>query len=245
MTAKPPAVQWYFGDWRRDTALQSCSLAARGLWFEMLCLMHDGNPRGYLRVGENPITPRQLSRMVGPHETERVESLLEELERAGVFSRAGEDQAIFNRRMARQAELSLVRSAAGAKGGRVAQANQRAKSKQTSAEADAEAEREFEQLWDVWLKKRSKGQARKTFLQLRARGLLPPIERLIALTRSRQKDPAWARPGPDGEPRQYQPHLSTWLNDEGWADQPAESYEGHARTARGPLAEGPQPSLLA
>jgi len=32
--SKRPAFQFYPGDWRRDTALQSVSLAARGLWIE-------------------------------------------------------------------------------------------------------------------------------------------------------------------------------------------------------------------
>src|SRR5690348_13954985 len=36
---KQPAYQWYPGDARRDTALQSCRLVVRGLWREMLDLM--------------------------------------------------------------------------------------------------------------------------------------------------------------------------------------------------------------
>jgi len=219
--AKSPAAQGYFGDWRRDTALQSCSLAARGLWEEMLCLMFDGTPRGYLRVGETPITPEKLARMVGPHEHERIPRLLQELEKAGVFSR-DEDGTIFNRRMAREAQISLVRRAAGAKGGRVAQAKRGAKTKQTHAVAEAEADVQFEKLWAAWLKKRSKGQARKTFKKLHEAGALPPIDDLVSFAESRQSDPAWRKPHPEtGEPRAFQPHLSTWLNAEGWEDRPS------------------------
>lgn len=220
---KAPALQWYPGDWRRDTALQTCSLAARGLWKEMLCLMFDGEPRGYLRVGGTPITQQQLARMVGPHDHERIPRLLQELEQNGVFSRDPEDGAIFNRRMARQAEISEARKAAGSLGGQFAQAKRKAKTKQTHAVAEADAEMQFEKLWHVWLKKRSKAQARTTFLKLLDAGRLPPIDRLVAITRARQTDPAWRRPHPEtGEPRAFQPHLSTWLNAEGWEDQQAD-----------------------
>jgi hypothetical protein len=47
---KRPAFQFYPGDWLRDMALRSCSMEARGLWIEMLCLMHDAVPYGHLRM---------------------------------------------------------------------------------------------------------------------------------------------------------------------------------------------------
>ena len=39
---------FYPGDWFKDPALRSVSLAARGLWIDMLCLMFEGDHRGYL-----------------------------------------------------------------------------------------------------------------------------------------------------------------------------------------------------
>jgi hypothetical protein len=60
-----PAFQSYPGDWRRDTALQTCSLAARGLWIEIVCLMHEGEPYDCLRVGAKTIPVELLARMVG------------------------------------------------------------------------------------------------------------------------------------------------------------------------------------
>jgi hypothetical protein len=59
---KRPAFQWYPGDWRRDTALQSCSIAARGLWVEMLNLMHDGEPYGHLTAGGVQLTTHARTR---------------------------------------------------------------------------------------------------------------------------------------------------------------------------------------
>lgn len=96
---KSPAVWYYFGDWRSDTPLQSCSLAARGLWHEMNCIMHDADPYGHLCVRGHPIAPEVLARMVG-EPAESVRRLLDELESAGVFSRA-ETGVIYSRRMVR------------------------------------------------------------------------------------------------------------------------------------------------
>ncbi len=108
---KRPASQYYWGDWRRDTALQGCSIAARGLWHEMNCLMHDCEPYGHLCVGSKPMQPAQLARLVGvtPKECQK---LLGELEAAGVFSRA-QDGAIFSRRMVRDESLRERRASGG------------------------------------------------------------------------------------------------------------------------------------
>ncbi|MCA1571332.1 MAG: hypothetical protein LC798_13630 [Chloroflexi bacterium] len=61
-------LPWYPlfpADWRGDVALQSCSLAARGLWFEMMNLMHDGEPYGHLTTSSGaPISPPLLAKLV-------------------------------------------------------------------------------------------------------------------------------------------------------------------------------------
>lgn len=112
---KRPASQYYWGDWRRDTALQSCSLAARGLWHEMNCLMHDCEPYGHLMVGASPMQPAQLARLVGVAAKECA-ALLAELESAQVFSRRESDGAIYSRRMVRDEDLRERRAAGGQAG---------------------------------------------------------------------------------------------------------------------------------
>lgn len=111
---KRPASQYYWGDWRSDAALQSCSLTARGLWHEMNCIMHDCEPYGHLVIGGKPVQPAQLGRLVGVTERE-CKALLTELEDAGVFSRNG-DGAIFSRRMVRDEEVRNARAAGGKDG---------------------------------------------------------------------------------------------------------------------------------
>lgn len=81
----------------------------------MLCLMHEGSPYGYLKVGHKVIHPATLARMVGATLPE-VEGWLDELESAGVFSR-DENGCIYSRRMIRDEEVRAARAAGGAKGG--------------------------------------------------------------------------------------------------------------------------------
>lgn len=46
---KRPAFQFYPGDWQRNANLRRCSPAARGVWVDVMCLMHDSDEYGVLR----------------------------------------------------------------------------------------------------------------------------------------------------------------------------------------------------
>lgn len=112
-TMKRPSFQFYPGDWMHDTALRSCSLEARGLWIDMLCLMHQGQPYGHLTVGQKRIELPVLARMVGATD-KAVKKSLAELEDAGVFTRTSAG-IIYSRRMVRDEEIRQVRAAGGVK----------------------------------------------------------------------------------------------------------------------------------
>ena len=62
---KQPWLKFFPSDWWADPALRMCSLAARGLWIEMLCLMHEARPHGSLLVSGRPVTAAQLANLVG------------------------------------------------------------------------------------------------------------------------------------------------------------------------------------
>ncbi len=112
---KRPSFQFYPADWRKDSALQSCSVAARGLWIEMLCIMNECKPYGHLAINGKAMSVAQLARLIG--ETEKVvKGLLNELESAGVFSRT-EQGGIYSRRMVNDEQLRNIR-AEGGKGGK-------------------------------------------------------------------------------------------------------------------------------
>jgi len=112
---KRPAFQFYPSDWLRDTALRSCSTGARGLWIDMICYMHEGNPYGHLKVADKVILSANLARMVG-ETLEVVEGWLEELQHAGVYDIA-EDGSIYSRRMIRDENLRQIRANGGKLGG--------------------------------------------------------------------------------------------------------------------------------
>ncbi len=111
---KRPSFQFYPGDWQHDNALRICSVGARGLWIEMICIMHQAEPYGYLKVNQAPILPASLARMVGAS-TKEVEGWLNELESSGVFDR--DNGVIFSRRMVKDEKTRKVRAEGGKLGG--------------------------------------------------------------------------------------------------------------------------------
>jgi len=112
---KRPSFQFYPGDWLQDAALRACSVEARGVWVDLLCLMHQGSDYGYLKVNHKPILPANLARMLGATLPD-VERWIAELEMFGVFSR-DEDGCIMSRRMIRDEEVRQARAAGGFLGG--------------------------------------------------------------------------------------------------------------------------------
>ena len=112
---KRPSFQFYPSDWLRDTALRSCSTGARGLWMDMICFMHEGEPYGHLKVKDKVILTANLSRMVG-ETLDVVEGWLLELFQAGVYDTT-ENGVIFSKRMVRDENLRQQRAAGGIKGG--------------------------------------------------------------------------------------------------------------------------------
>lgn len=111
---KRPAFQFYPGDWQRDAALRACSVGARGLWIEMMCVMHQADPYGYLVLNGKPIEAGQLARMVGATEKE-VTRWMAELLSAGVPR--VDDTGVFSKRMVKDEHLRNVRGSGGILGG--------------------------------------------------------------------------------------------------------------------------------
>lgn len=108
-------MKFWPADWQRDPAVRMCSLAARGLWIEMICVMHEAQPYGHMLVNRRAPTVRQMAAMFGVPERE-VSRLLAELEAAGVFSRS-DDGTIYSRRMVRDQAVRVKARADGSRGG--------------------------------------------------------------------------------------------------------------------------------
>jgi hypothetical protein len=113
---KLPALQFYPGDWRKDVGVQSLSFHDRGVWFEMLMLMHQSERRGVLILNGQPMSDEMIARAIGSDASSFSETLAN-LISTGVASREEETGALMNRRMVRDESLRKVRARAGALGG--------------------------------------------------------------------------------------------------------------------------------
>jgi len=113
-----PAQQWYWDDWFSAFDVRLCSLAARGLWIDMLGIMWKAEIRGTLTVNGKQMDNKTLAKIVSSNIAE-IKPLLKELENNKVFSRL-EDGTVICRRVfnasERKSELSRIRSAAGSLG---------------------------------------------------------------------------------------------------------------------------------
>jgi hypothetical protein len=101
--------------WLSDPALRQCSIEARGVWIDMLCVMWKNSPQGYFVGSAQPDFIPRLSRLTGVG-VDRLGALIEELRAGGVFS-TSEGNEIYSRRMVKEAELRAARSRAGRAGG--------------------------------------------------------------------------------------------------------------------------------
>jgi hypothetical protein len=112
---KRPAFQFYPSDWRKDEPLQDCSIAARGLWHELLCIMHECQPYGHLALNGAALPEEKAAKRCGIT-VQEFRRLLAELEAARVFSRTA-NGTIYSRRMVKDEHIRTTRAAGGARGG--------------------------------------------------------------------------------------------------------------------------------
>ncbi len=114
--SKLPALQFYVGDWRKDPGVQSLDYESRGVWLEILCLMHESEDRGKLVLNDRPMPLEALAQILGIDQA-KLKQIVSKLEAYGVASR-DESGALVNRRMCRDEKVLQARREAGRKGGR-------------------------------------------------------------------------------------------------------------------------------
>lgn len=105
--------------WRNEHGLRLCCAAARGVWVELICLMHEAEPYGHLVVNGRQPRDRELSVLTGLQIAEII-SGIEELEEHQVFSRT-EDGTIFSRGMVKDEVAHVAAVQFGQKGQRTKQ----------------------------------------------------------------------------------------------------------------------------
>jgi len=125
---KSPWFKFFPGDWRQCPELRLCSLEARGLWMEILCLCAQSPSVGRLVIRDRAPSEEQIAALVGRPVAE-VARGLHELRDYGVFDEI--NGVITSRKMVRDARISQMRSELGSEGGRA--------SVQAKAQAKAQA----------------------------------------------------------------------------------------------------------
>lgn len=232
-----PWLKFFPTDWRADPRLRMCSMAARGLWIEIIALMHDATPYGYLLVSGHSPTDAQIAVLVGAPSSQ-VTDWIGELEQAGVFSRT-KDGTIYSRKMTRMQKKSAVARNNGRLGGNPSLCKERDnptsvnledKGRHKPQKPEARSQKEdkdkslscaiasrFSEFWDAYphrggVKRNRKGSEQK-YANAVKRGISE--QTMIDAARAHQSDKT-VRDGFARDP-------VTWLNQEGWADEAAES----------------------
>lgn len=121
---KLPAIQFYPADWRKDPGVQSLDYFDRGVWFEILCLMHESTDRGKLMLNGAAMPDEALARVLGL-DNQTLTKTLTTLLKYGVASRDQESGALMNRRMTKDERLRQIRTESGKRGGNPALVNQK------------------------------------------------------------------------------------------------------------------------
>ena len=236
MSAKLPFFKFFPSDWVSESSLRVCSLAARGFWIEMLCIMWTSDSRGYLQMNGNPVTPEQLARMTGCSQDEASHHL-QELETAGVFSRDRRG-IIYSRRILKDEQereetyervkkhrsngecnesvTAVVTPLKQECNGKVTGIFQKSdvrcqKSDSIPPHPPSEETPEFQKFWECYPKKLGKGAARTSFKKMKCESV---IDRIIASVESQKSSEQWKK-----DEGRYIPFPATWLNQSRWEDE--------------------------
>lgn len=227
--ADNPWMKFFPRDWRGDQALRAVSIAARGLWMECLCIMHEARPYGHLVLNGQPVGDDALARMTGAS-VDEVSALMAELRKAGVFNVTREG-IIFSRRMTKDhARASKGRKAVQKRWAQkfdnkekssspnrvpnrvpiTQKPEARSQKEDANASIKDEREREFhETFWPAYPLKVGKPKALKAFLDARKKTSLDAIMAGVHRYASERI----------GRDKKYTKQAQGWLNREGWDDE--------------------------
>jgi hypothetical protein len=121
---KMPAMQFYPADWRKDPGVQALGFHDRGVWFEILCIMHESSERGVLLLNGVPMPMQALANILGL-DIQILNQTVTNLTTYGVAKVRHEDGALYSKRMVSDESLCQIRREAGKKGGNPALLNQK------------------------------------------------------------------------------------------------------------------------
>ena len=112
---KLPWFKFYPQDWLGNLKLKQCSLAARGLWMDLICIMIRSEKRGFLLINNHIPSIKTLSILLGI-DTKAIRKNLQELTEKGVIKKTN-DGIYYSSRIIRDVEAQRVSREYGKKGG--------------------------------------------------------------------------------------------------------------------------------
>lgn len=226
-----PWIKFYPRDWLGDMQLRQCSIESRGVWFEMLCIMHSSKRRGRLEDSAGrKITDEVLARLIGMDKCD-LYRCMEELKAHGVPD-IDADGTWINRRMYRDEAKREACSVAGRKGGGNPSLKSgsdtpdipdtpdtigayKGKPKGTYKGASS-SDDGFDVFWGIYPKRVGKSSALKAW----KRANKPSLDAIIAKINALKASTQWTKDG-----GQFIPHPATWINRGGWDDEPTVTNE--------------------
>lgn len=120
---RAPAFQFYASDWLTDPALRMCSLQARGLWIELLCIMYLAPEVGVLMIGNQVLDEESVCNLIATSK-KVVRKSFAELQKFDVIKR-DEQNRFYSKRMKEDEALRLMRREVGKMGGNPKLKNQK------------------------------------------------------------------------------------------------------------------------
>jgi hypothetical protein len=137
--AKSPGFWFFTGDWMKDPELRFCSLFARGLLVDLLCILFEAKEQGYASNPDGtPRTDEQIVAAISGGDKNEKLAALKELEKSGALSRDSRG-VLFSRRLSRLSDLSAKRKQNGSKGGSKRQAKPKQTAKQNTGVSDSDS----------------------------------------------------------------------------------------------------------
>jgi hypothetical protein len=235
MAGKSPGFWFFTGDWLKDPELRFCSIFARGLLVDLLCILFEAKEIGHASKPDGtPRSNEEIVDAVNGSTREAKLAALAELEASGVLSRDIRG-VLYSRRLARLGKLSETRSKSGSKGGSKTQAKFKQNANQTNNQNRGVSDSVsvsvsdtfndipkkeksligFGEWYSLYPRKVAKGEAVKAYARALKRIGGDPAEaaaKLLEASKPRLLEIAKRDP-------QYQPNPATWLNGDGWQDE--------------------------
>ena len=213
-----PFIKFYVRDWLSDPELRMVSLAARGFWFECLCIMHGAKRRGYMETPFGvPINDDQLARLIGTFKGE-IMPLKDELTAQGIPGICENTGIWYSRRMVKETEKSEKCGEAGRRGGGspLLQSGEKLDiriQKPYKIKGDlytSPLKVGFDEFWSAYPRKIGKKAALKAWAKATDK---PGVQEIIGKINELKSTHEWQKDG-----GQFIPHPATWLNEGRWSD---------------------------